>query len=296
VPYTIIMNVAILTTTKSPVTPTSHQLPPGAPAPKQLPAAREPNGKRVVHAAMAASVAEGGSPEAQALYTLANTFNLEYFAGTLTALLVEITAPASPRALATHEPRTREGVDCVIRIAPGVVAEGPKTAADVLLHEMIHVWQTETGNREPGYQGHGPKFAAKCNEIGAKLGLPPVAAKGRGPTGQRMPDCAQWPLNVRPAGYYGQSGPVAKAQTRAARKGEGGEGGSARTKKTKVEKVLTLLADMSPEELAEVVAYLGAAGVLPVVPASEPTPATEADRGLSHTEADEPGFNPSCPH
>jgi hypothetical protein len=43
-----------------------------------------------------------------------------------------------------------------------------------------------------------PRFAAKCNQIGATLGLPPVGVKGR----HGLPDCAQWPACVRPAGYY----------------------------------------------------------------------------------------------
>lgn len=166
---------------------------------------------RAVHTAMAASVQANGLDVAREIYETARQFNQDYFGGMLTALLVEITAPASPRALATHEPRTPEGVDCVIRIAPSVVADGPLTWKDVLLHEMIHVWQTEADKREPGYAGHGPHFAAKCNEIGAKLGLAEVGVKGR----DGKPDCAQWPLNVRPAGYYGEAPRATKAVTRA---------------------------------------------------------------------------------
>jgi hypothetical protein len=72
---------------------------------------------------------------------------------------------------------------------------------------MIHVWQAETDNREPGYAGHGPKFAAECNRIGKALGLAEVGVKGRG----GLPDCAGWPLNVRPAGYYGDAPRAVKA-------------------------------------------------------------------------------------
>jgi hypothetical protein len=64
---------------------------------------------------------------------------------------------------------------------------------------MVHAWASEVDeDLEPGYKGHGPRFAAKCNAIGATLGLPPVGVKGRG----GRPDCAQWPICVRPAGYY----------------------------------------------------------------------------------------------
>ncbi len=162
---------------------------------------------RAVHSAMAASVTARGTVQSQGLYDAARRLNADHFAGVLTAILVEITAPGSPRALATHEPRTPEGVDCVIRIAPSVVEAGDRLAQDVLLHEMIHVWQAETDNREPGYAGHGPKFAAKCNEIGKALGLAEVGVKGRG----GLLDCAQWPLNVRPEGYYGEAVRATKA-------------------------------------------------------------------------------------
>lgn len=169
---------------------------------------------RAGHAAMAASVATAGLACSQDLYKAAADFNATHFAGVLTAILVEIAAPGSPRALATHEPRTPEGVDCMIRIAPGVVEAGTKLAHDVLLREMIHVWQAETDNREPEYAGHGPKFAAKCNEIGKALGLAEVGVKGRG----GLPDCAQWPLNVRPEGYYGNAPRAQKAVAKAAKR------------------------------------------------------------------------------
>src|SRR3972149_3163253 len=162
---------------------------------------------RAVHTAMAASVKANGLDCSKALYEAAARFNETYFGGHLTALLVEITAPASPRAYATHQPRTPEGVDCVIRIAPSVIEAGTNLSLDALLHEMIHVWQSETDNREDGYAGHGPKFAAECNRIGAMLGLPEVGVKGR----DGKPDCAQWPLTVRPEGYYGAAPRAVKA-------------------------------------------------------------------------------------
>lgn len=163
---------------------------------------------RSVHVALAKTVETAGNELAKDLYAAAERFNREHFAGQLLPVAVMIATPASPAALATHEPRTLEGVECLVKVAPVVVAAGDKLAHDVLLHEMIHVWQAETDNREPGYEGHGPKFAAKCNEIGAKLGLPEVGVKGRG----GLPNCAQWPLNVRPAGYYGDQVPKAAAR------------------------------------------------------------------------------------
>jgi hypothetical protein len=168
-------------------------------------AAREP------HKAMAGHVDAHGSEQAKALYELAQLYDRQYFGGQLGALFIEIAAPASPSALATHQPVSPEGVAMVIRIAPSVVDSGPALAADALLHEMIHAWQRVADKSEPGYAGHGPEFAAKCNEIGAQLGLAPVGVKGRA----NLPDCAQWPLNVRPDGYYGEAPRAAKAVARA---------------------------------------------------------------------------------
>ena len=51
--------------------------------------------------------------------------------------------------------------------------------------------------------GHGRDFAAICNRIGEALGLPPVVIRRRKGDSKTLPICAQWPSNVRPAGYYG---------------------------------------------------------------------------------------------
>ena len=73
--------------------------------------------------------------------------------------------------------------------------------ADVLLHESIHQYMLEVaGNPEPSYHGHGPGFTAWCNLIGAAYGLPAVVTRNR--QGSDLPRSAQWPHNVRPAGYY----------------------------------------------------------------------------------------------
>jgi hypothetical protein len=215
---------------------------------------------RAVHTAMAASVQANGLDCSKALYVAAARFNQDYFGGQLTALLVEITAPASPRALATHQPRTPEGVDCVIRIAPSVVEAGTALALDTLLHEMIHVWQTETDNHEPGYAGHGPKFAAECNRIGALLGLPEVGVKGR----DGKPDCAQWPLNVRPEGFYGDAPRAGKAvaaatKTRAPRAARKAKAAPV-APPTALETIAFLLGTLSPEDretVRQLVAELG---------------------------------------
>ena len=90
-------------------------------------------------------------------------------------------------------------------VKPGVkYAEGRSLfVADVLLHEMVHQYHQEiTGQTEEAYSGHGPAFRDKANEIGAKLGLPPVrTAKKRGQD-KELSSCAQWPHCVRPDGYY----------------------------------------------------------------------------------------------
>jgi hypothetical protein len=74
---------------------------------------------------------------------------------------------------------------------------------DVLLHESVHQYCEEALHEgEASYKGHGPVFARECNRIGAALGLPPVRlAKRRGPN-KHLPNCADWPWNVRPADYY----------------------------------------------------------------------------------------------
>ena len=75
--------------------------------------------------------------------------------------------------------------------------------ADVALHETIHLWQDEVeGDLEPTYHGHGPLFRDKCNEIGQKLGLPPVRTCKRRGKDAELPSCSHFPHNVRPSGYY----------------------------------------------------------------------------------------------
>lgn len=126
-------------------------------------------------------------------------FNQRFFRGELAAPLVLITQANSARTVGDYAARDIHGLESRIRIAPASVKRGILFTFDVLLHEMIHAWQHEIdGQTEPGYRGHGPRFAAMCNKIGASMGLLPVSVKGR----DGLRDCAHWPLNVRPADYY----------------------------------------------------------------------------------------------
>jgi hypothetical protein len=136
----------------------------------------------------------------RALYAAFDDQNREHFDGALSPPFILVTYTA-PRALGDHAAaRDPHGLRSVIRLHPRVAASGHRFAQDILLHEMVHAWQVEVaGDGEPGYRGHGPKFAERCNRIGQKLGLAQVGLKGR----KGLPDCAQWPVCVRPAGYYG---------------------------------------------------------------------------------------------
>lgn len=209
---------------------------------------------RSPHRAMAEHVDAYGCEQAQGLYLLAELFNIWFFEGRLGDLMIEIAAPASPNALATHQPKTPEGCAGVIRIAPAVVVASDELAADALLHEMLHVWQTETDNREDGYAGHGPKFAGECNRISLQLGLEGrVGVKGRG----GLPDCAQWPLNLRPEGYYGEQPRAKKAEARARGRKPGARATSrTRVKVCPVEAALALVESMDPAERAQFMARL----------------------------------------
>lgn len=155
---------------------------------------------RLPHVALANQVELQGTAAARALYEAARLFNAEHFEGSLLPCFVEITPPASMRALADYRPRSAEGVDSHIRIGTRVLEKGGRYALDVLLHEMVHAYCFEIlGDIEPGYAGHGPKWTAQCNRIGRTLGLGEVFTKGRG-----GPNSARWPMSVRPAGYYGE--------------------------------------------------------------------------------------------
>lgn len=62
-------------------------------------------------------------------------------------------------------------------------------AADVLLHELIHVALFAAGHRD---HWHGPLFVTECNRVGAIRGLAMVSAD----------DAEFWPAVVRSDGFY----------------------------------------------------------------------------------------------
>jgi len=141
--------------------------------------------------------------------------NRTYFDGALASPVVLIASTSSPRALGDYCAQDPNGIASRIRISPRVADVSESYAADVLLHEMVHAWAQEVaGDVEPGYKGHGPRFAGKCNEIGAALGLSPVYARPRGKLAG-YPDCAFWPTNVRPAAFYGPNDPRADHKPKA---------------------------------------------------------------------------------
>jgi len=159
-------------------------------------------------------VQQEGREAPRALYEAFGAYNAAYFDSALKQSLILMTTPASPRAEGDYVAQDVHGIPSRIRIAPRCEQHGLLYILDVLLHEMIHAWQAELlDDLENGYKGHGPKFCRKANEIGAKLGLGPVAPKGRG--GLPRPDC--WPSNVRPPGYYGAQLPVPGGRRRSAR-------------------------------------------------------------------------------
>jgi hypothetical protein len=155
---------------------------------------------RAPHLATRVVVAEHGVELAKELYNEFERMNGEYFGSRLAQALILITPAQSARTLADYIGRDEHGLESRIRISKKTASLGLQFAADALMHELVHAWMHEVENDgENGYRGHGPKFAAKCNEIGAKLGLPEVGVKGR----DGKPDCKAWPMCVRPEGFYG---------------------------------------------------------------------------------------------
>jgi hypothetical protein len=147
------------------------------------------------------AVDDGGAPIVRMLYAYYCAFNALFFLNALPDCTILLSPPSSPRALGDHCATDEHGLKYRVRIAPSLARRGELWIADVLLHELVHVACAKAGEDEPGYKGHGPKFAARCNAIGAIIGLAPVGVLGRG----GLPNCAQWPTNVRPAGYYGEN-------------------------------------------------------------------------------------------
>lgn len=158
--------------------------------------------ERAPHVATRVVVDVDGQSFVRDLYAAFDESNRAHFGGALSPPLILVTYTA-PRALGDHAARDPHGLRSVIRLHPRVAASGARFARDILAHEMVHTWAVEVANdSEPGYRGHGPKFAGMCNTIGRALGLAEVGLKGR----KGLPDCAQWPVCVRPPGYYGTAG------------------------------------------------------------------------------------------
>ena len=163
-------------------------------------------------------VLENGDTTVMKLLHLWNFWNKEYFDNSFQAPpLILLAEPSRPSVLGDYSAVGAYGNRAQIRIRPSLLSgthphmlpgdEYRKGrflyVADVCLHETTHVWQDEIlGDLEPAYHGHGPLFRDKCNEIGARLGLPPVrTCKKRGKDAE-LPSCSHFPHNVRPAGYY----------------------------------------------------------------------------------------------
>ena len=163
-------------------------------------------------------VLDNGDPTVSKLIHLWSYWNTEYFDGAFKVCpIILLAEPSKPSRLGDYSPVGAYGSRAQIRIRPSLLrGTHPHTlpgkeyekgrfllVADVCLHETIHLWQDEVmGDLEPTYHGHGPLFRDKSNEIGAKLGLPPVrTCKKRGKDAE-LPSCSQFPQNVRPADYY----------------------------------------------------------------------------------------------
>lgn len=174
-----------------------------------------------------AVIQQDGTEGAKLLYVAFDVFNRAFFGGELPPATLLWTAPGSPRAYADHIAADEHGIRFRIRVSPSIRKYGAKFVLDVVLHEMVHAACNHLDqDGEHGYKGHGPKFAARCNAIGKLLGLAEVSPKGRG----GKPDCAQWPLNVRPLGYYGETDPRT-VKTKSPDQGEATEDGGRSTER-----------------------------------------------------------------
>jgi len=163
-------------------------------------------------------VLKDGNPTVSKLIHLWNYWNKEFFDNAFKACpIILLAEPSKPSRLGDYSPIGAYGSRSQIRIRPSLLSgTHPHTlpgkeyekgrflfVADVCLHETIHLWQDEVmGDLEDSYHGHGILFRDKCNEIGEKLGLPPVrTCKKRGKDAE-LPSCSHFPHNVRPPDYY----------------------------------------------------------------------------------------------
>ncbi len=163
-------------------------------------------------------VLSNGDPTVSKLIHLWNYWNEKFFDNTFKACpIILLAEPSKPSRLGDYSPVGAYGTRSQIRIRPSLltgthphILPGDQYkkgrflfVADIALHETIHLWQDEIeGDLEPSYYGHGPLFRDKCNEIGEKLGLPPVRTCKKRGKDVKLPSCSHFPHNVRPPGYY----------------------------------------------------------------------------------------------
>jgi hypothetical protein len=163
-------------------------------------------------------VLENGNPTVSKLIHLWNYWNTKFFDNSFRACpIILLAEPSKPSVLGDYSAVGAYGSRSQIRIRPSLLTgTHPHTlpgdeykkgrflfVADVCLHETIHLYQDEVmGDLEPAYHGHGPLFRNKCNEIGEKLGLPPVRTCKKRGNDAELPSCSYFPHNVRPSGYY----------------------------------------------------------------------------------------------
>jgi hypothetical protein len=150
-------------------------------------------------------------------------YNDEFFAGELAPTVIGFEEPGYTNCYGEHSTVSMFGGSGQILIRPSLLAgtlqhfkegnrnkEGLRRFTEhVLLHEMIHQWQHEVARVDHGefynYGGHGDTFSAKANEIGVRLGYPPVRKRNKkshsGDTAH-LPNPSRWPHNVCPHDYY----------------------------------------------------------------------------------------------
>lgn len=213
---------------------TASDLAPFAPAPSgDAPSGCDSVSPYDVATALRAVVQQDGTDHAKFLYVAFEILNRAFFGGALPPATLLWTTPSSPRAYADHIPADEHGIRFRIRVSPSIKKYGARFVLDVVLHEMIHAACAHLDHdSEPGYKGHGPKFAARCNAIGALLKLAEVSPKGR----NGKPDCAQWPLNVRPLGHYGENDPRV-VKTKSPDAGEAGNDGTPERKPSRASRL-----------------------------------------------------------
>jgi hypothetical protein len=123
-------------------------------------------------------VHQDGTDGAKFLYETFEALSRTLFGGELPRRRCSGRRPGR-RAYADHIAADEHGIRFRIRVSPSIVKHGAAFGLDVVLHEMVHAACSHLdGDAEPGYKGHGPKFAARCNAIGALLGGEQAVATG----------------------------------------------------------------------------------------------------------------------